>query len=299
VITGKRASGRPSAFGGFGPHRCLLARRHPKVGGVAELRIATFNLLHGLSLADGVADPALLREAAKTLDADVLGLQEVDRRQPRSGGVDQTELVAEALEASWWRFVPAVHGTPGPAVSWTPASEDDGLVTTGPTYGIGLVSRYPVREWRVRRFEAAPVGLPLLVPGRRGLTRVPDEPRLALAALVDGPAGQLTVVNTHLSFVPGWNVGQLRRIVRWVADLPTPRLVIGDFNLPGTLPRTVTRLNQLARVPTYPAYAPRVQFDHVLGDGIGEGQVRATNALRMPISDHCALSVDLEFVRCM
>jgi endonuclease/exonuclease/phosphatase family metal-dependent hydrolase len=271
----------------------------PRVEDVAELRIATFNLLHGLSLADGTADPALLREAAKTLDADVLGLQEVDRWQPRSGRVDQAALVAGAVEAGWWRFVPAVHGTPGPAASWMPATEEDGLATAGPTYGIGLVSRYPVREWRVRRFEPAPVGLPLLVPGHRGLTRVPDEPRLALAALVDGPAGPMTVVNTHLSFVPGWNVGQLRRIVRWVADLPTPRLVIGDFNLPGTLPRTVTRLNQLARVPTYPAYAPRVQFDHVLGDGIDTSQVRAANALRMPISDHCAVTVDLECVRCM
>jgi endonuclease/exonuclease/phosphatase family metal-dependent hydrolase len=260
---------------------------------VTELRIATFNVLHGLSLADGTVDAGLLRDAAKTLDADVLGLQEVDRQQPRSGGVDQTEAVAQALEARWWRFVPAVHGTPGPVVSWTAATEEDGTGTSGPTYGIGLVSRLPVRHWRVRRFEPAPLGLPLLVPGKRGLTRVPDEPRLAVAALVDGPSGPLTVVNTHLSFVPGWNVGQLRRLVRWVADMPAPRLIIGDFNLPGGLPHTITRLRQLARVPTYPAYAPRVQFDHVLADGIALHQVHGVNALHLAISDHCALTVDL------
>jgi endonuclease/exonuclease/phosphatase family metal-dependent hydrolase len=264
---------------------------------VTELRIATFNLLHGLSLADGTADPALLREAVKMLDADVLGLQEVDRAQPRSGAVDQTALAAEVLGAQAWRFVPALHGTPepGPVPSWSPAAEEDGAATSGPTYGIGLVSRYPVLRWEVRRFEPAPLGLPLLVPGQRGLTKVPDEPRLAMAAVVAGPAGPLTVVNTHLSFVPGWNVGQLRRIARWLAEFPAPRLLIGDLNLPGTLPRTVTRLRQLARVPTYPAYAPRVQFDHVLADGIAEDGVRRVRAAELPVSDHRALVIDLLF----
>ena len=47
------------------------------------------------------------------IDADVIGLQEVDRFQPRSGGVDQTAVVADALGAEHWRFVPALHGTPG------------------------------------------------------------------------------------------------------------------------------------------------------------------------------------------
>ena len=260
---------------------------------VGPVRVATFNLLHGRSIAHGGVDAHDLRAAARQLDADVVGLQEVDRHQERSGLVDQTAVVAEVLGAADWRFVPAVHGTPGPVVSWTSSSDDDGATTTGPTYGVGLVSRHPVREWAVRRFGPAPVSMPLMVPGRRGLTRIPDEPRVAVAAVLDTPAGPLTAVTAHLSFVPGWNVAQLRALVGWAAGFPGPRLLLGDFNLPGPLPRLVSRWTQLARVATYPSWKPRVQLDHVLADGIAETAVRDVRAPRLAVSDHCALVVDL------
>ncbi len=78
------------------------------------------------------------------------------------------------------------------------------------------------------------------------------------------------MVTTHLSFVPGYNVRQLRALVRWVARMPGPVFLLGDLNLPGALPRLVTGWRQLARQPTYPAYGPRVQFDHVLAHGWAE-----------------------------
>jgi endonuclease/exonuclease/phosphatase family metal-dependent hydrolase len=257
------------------------------------VRVATFNLLHGLSVTDGTVDEATLREAAVAIDADIVGLQEVDRCQPRSHLVDQTATIADALGARHWRFVPALHGTPGTPAGWTPSTEDDGSTTTEPTYGIGLVSRLPVQSWHVRRFGPAPIGLPLMVPGSRGLTRVPDEPRVAMAAVLDGPAGPLTVVTAHLSFVPGWNVAQLRTLARWARTFPGPRLMIGDFNLPGALPRITTRWAQLARAATYPSWRPRVQFDHVLALGIDESAVTDVEVLRLGVSDHCALAVDL------
>jgi endonuclease/exonuclease/phosphatase family metal-dependent hydrolase len=260
---------------------------------VTHLRVATFNLLHGLSLADGVADAEGLRIAAHTLDADIVGLQEVDRCQQRSGLVDQTEIVADALGAREWRFVPALRGTPG-ARTWAVDGSEDGHHVDGPSYGIGLVSRWPVREWRVLRFPAAPIALPLLAPSGRRLVGVPDEPRVAIAAVVDGPSGPLAVVTAHLSFVPGWNVRQLRRIVYWARDLPGPRLLLGDLNLPGVIPGIVSGYTRLARVPTYPVYNPKVQFDHVLGDGIGVAAVVDVAALSLAVSDHRALVVDLD-----
>ena len=48
------------------------------------MRLATFNILHGRTVADGVVDLERLRAAVKAIDADVLGLQEVDCDQPRS-----------------------------------------------------------------------------------------------------------------------------------------------------------------------------------------------------------------------
>ena len=258
------------------------------------MRIATFNILHGRSVAHGGVEEAELRAAARELDADVLGLQEVDRHQERSQLVDQTAAVAEELGAAHWRFVPAVNGTPGRVVTWAPSQDDDGATTTGPTYGVGLVSRLPVRDWRVRRFRPAPVSMPLMVPGTKGLASVPDEPRVAVAAVIETPRGLLTVVTAHLSFVPGWNVAQLRTLTGWARDLPAPRLLIGDLNLPGPVPQWVSGWVQLARITTYPAHRPRVQFDHVLADGITPSSVHSVRSLQLPVSDHCALAVDLD-----
>ncbi|PYC67077.1 hypothetical protein C7C46_30740 [Streptomyces tateyamensis] len=237
---------------------------------MSPLRIATFNLLHGQPLAaDGsplpypteAAEP--LHEAIAALDADVLALQEVDRHQQRSGLADQTAVAAKAMDAADWRFAAALHGRPAPVAGWLRDPEPDGLRVYGPqdlgaaadrpSYGTALLSRLPVRHWRARRFAPAPFGLPLRVAGRRGLTPVPDEPRAALAAVLAGEQGEFTVVATHLSFVPGWNMAQLAGIRRWIADLPRPYLVLGDFNLVGPVPRTVLgSATALDRAPASP-----------------------------------------------
>ncbi|MCW2502550.1 MAG: hypothetical protein JWO79_834 [Actinomycetia bacterium] len=256
------------------------------------MRVATFNLLHGMSLAHGQVRSGELADAVAATKADVIGLQETDRDQPRSGSVDQTADAAAALGAEHWRFVPALCGTPGTSEPWTAVRQ--GEDPDGPAYGVGLVSRYPVRRWLVRRFPAAPVTLPLLVPGGRGIIRVRDEPRVALGAVIDAPCGPLTVLTAHLSFVPGWNLAQLVSLANWARSLPGPKLLVGDFNLPGALPRLASRWHQLTRLPTYPSYGPRLQFDHILADGIPPGAVTHAEAMRLPVSDHCALVADLD-----
>jgi endonuclease/exonuclease/phosphatase family metal-dependent hydrolase len=233
----------------------------------------------------------------REIDADVIGLQEVDRFQPRSGGVDQTAVVADALGATHWRFVPALHGTPGEEwvlSDFVVATDGTGAaLTSGPSYGVGLVSRLPVHAWGMRRFGPAPIGMPLMVPGNKGLTHVDDEPRVAVAAQVETGVGRVTVVTAHLSFVPGWNVAQLRALRHWARTLPGPRVLLGDFNLPGAVPRLTTRWAQPARVLTYPSWKPRVQLDHMLLDGLSVSSVTSARAMQLPVSDHCALVVDL------
>lgn len=264
---------------------------------MAALGIATFNLLHGLSLRDGQARVADLRAAARLIDADVLALQEVDRHQPRSAEVDQTAVVAAELGAPWWRFVPTLHGTPGPGESWEPAYDKDGSAAptgtvAGPSYGIGLVSRLPVLQWRVLGLGWAAGSLPLLVPGR-GIVRVPDEPRVAVAAIVSGPDGPFTVATTHVSFVPPHGQRQLRAIVRWLAGAPRPVMLAGDLNTPGRLPAWLSGYTQLARRATYPSWRPRVQWDHLLADGVARAQVGKVSTRQLPVSDHCALQVEV------
>jgi len=257
------------------------------------MRLASFNVLHGRSLADGLVSTPRLVEACAALAADVLCLQEIDRGQTRSGGVDQTAAIAEATGAADWRFEPALIGEPG--ATWRAAVDDDRArgAQAGAGYGVGLVSRLPVRTWHVVRLRAAQVRAPVAVPGGRGrFILLPDEPRVALAAEVDAPSGPMLVATTHLSFVPVWNLVQLRRVTRALAAVGPPCVLMGDLNVPGSLPARATGWRALARIRTYPGAKPSMQIDHALGRG-RLPDVAAVSALELPLSDHRALVVDL------
>ncbi|MDP1807535.1 MAG: endonuclease/exonuclease/phosphatase family protein, partial [Acidimicrobiales bacterium] len=213
------------------------------------LRLASFNVLHGRSLGDGQVSTERLVEACVSLDADVLALQEIDCNQARSGGVDQTAAVARAMGARDWRFEPALVGEPG--ATWRAAEDGDDPGEAG--YGVGLVSKLPVRKWHVVRLRAAKVRAPVAVPGGRGrFILLPDEPRVALAAEVETSAGLLVVATTHLSFVPGWNLAQLRKVTGALEKLGLPCVLLGDLNFPGRLPSRVTGWRALAKVKTFP-----------------------------------------------
>ncbi|WP_320068738.1 endonuclease/exonuclease/phosphatase family protein [Micromonospora sp. RTGN7] len=256
------------------------------------MRLATFNLLHGRSLTDGLVDPDRLTTAVTALDADVLALQEVDRDQTRSGNLDLTAIAARALHAPEHRFAAAIVGTPGE--QFRPLRHDDDGHGE-PCYGIGLISRHPVRTWQITRLEPAPLRSPAYIPGR-GLTLLRDEPRVVLAAVLDTPHGDITVAATHLSFVPGWNAHQLRHTIRALRALPAPRILLGDLNLPAGLSRLVSGWTPLGRRPTYPAAHPRVQLDHILADRDHRHRLPPVTAVTTPattISDHRPLVVDL------
>ncbi len=259
---------------------------------MTSLRLATFNIFSARSLADGATDPDRLAHATASLDADVLALQEVDRGQPRSGLVDQAAVVAQAVGAVESRYVPLVSGTPGEP-GWLPIR--DGVVAPagdGRTYGIALVSRLPVEAWHVLPLGRPPGRYPIPVPSRPPrVLWLPDEPRAAVAAVLSSP--RMTVACTHLSFVPLANVRQLRRVTRWLAGLPAPRVLLGDLNLPGGLPARFSGWTPLFTGPTFPSPAPRLQIDHVLGSALPEGTESSGAVVELPLSDHRAVRVDL------
>jgi endonuclease/exonuclease/phosphatase family metal-dependent hydrolase len=261
--------------------------------GTAPLvRIATFNILHGRSPVDDRVDVERLAAAVKTLDADVLGLQEVDRDQPRSLGADLTAVAAEAMGAVDSQFVAALHGTPGG--TWMAATGDEQPGSA--TYGIALLSRYPARSWQVRRLPRIPFRFPYYVLRARKMIIVEEEPRSVVVGRLDTPAGPLTVVNTHLSYVPGWGQWQLRQIRRDLAREADPVVLMGDLNMRSPVPSMVTGFTALARHPTFPADQPDAQLDHILLRG-NLGPVVGSSAPRLPLSDHRALSVDLRVSR--
>ncbi|GAB3687910.1 endonuclease/exonuclease/phosphatase family protein [Angustibacter aerolatus] len=241
-----------------------------------------------------------------------------------AGAPGDDDLAASEPDVGMDAGAPAGVGVPGRGDA-TGASPDaradqelggagrapDGDSGAGPRYGIGLVSRYPVLAWRVRRLPASRAVLPFPVPveGSRvpRLLLVPDEPRAALAAVVDAPGGPLTVVCTHLSFAPVAASRQLRTVTRWARELPGPRLLAGDLNLPGGLPARLSGWRSLVRAASYPAQRPRLQLDHLLldeavaagGSSVGAGLARLgavtpESATPRTVSDHVPLVVTVD-----
>lgn len=224
-----------------------------------------------------------LAEAVRSLDADLLALQEVDRGLERSHAADLTAVAAEAMGAVDARFAAAISGTPGATYS-APSADADAA-----GYGVALLSRYPVRSWRVVRLPAIPVAVPFR-PSRRQLVRVRDEPRVGIVASVQTPDGELTVACTHLSFLPGWNVVQLRLLMRALDGRHA--LLLGDLNLHAAAVRRVSRMRALAAGLTFPADLPGRQLDHILGRRVTPAGPARTHLL--PLSDHRALSVRVQ-----
>jgi endonuclease/exonuclease/phosphatase family metal-dependent hydrolase len=256
------------------------------------VRLATFNVLHGRPMHDGqpgdASDGRPLTDAIAALDADVLALQEVDRHLDRSGRSDQALAAATAMGAADWRFASA--GT-GLAV-YSAAEVGQGRSAQG----IALLTRLPVLKWRVLRLAPARLPTPVKEAGRPGLKLFFDHPRVALAAVLDGPGGPFTVAASHLSLMPPWNAAQLLTLRRWIAPLPWPHLLLGDLNLPGLVPATLLGpgWRDLARGLTFPAHRPLLQIDHVLAAGLGPDVVRRAEVPVIPVSDHRPLVVEVQ-----
>jgi endonuclease/exonuclease/phosphatase family metal-dependent hydrolase len=262
--------------------------RAPGAVTVGPMRVGTLNLASGRDVTGSSLDAAGLRAALAGVDVDVLAVQEVDAGQPRSHGLSQPAAVAAALGATDWRFAATVDGTPDPFRSWQPVDPavlggpDDDLA--GPRYGIALFSRLPVRRWSVHALGSGRARLPIKAPDpRTGTARwwwFPDEPRVALAAEVDG----CTVVGTHLSFAPHTAARQLLRLRRWARQLPGPVLLAGDLNLAGPVPARLAGARRLVSTPTYPGHAPRLQFDHLLA--LGPLTASDVDVRELAVGDH-------------
>jgi len=251
----------------------------------STLRIASFNLLHGIDLSSGAVDLDRAAEAAAALDADVLAVQEADRDQPRSGERHQVAELAERLGGDW-RFAPALLGDPGS--SWRALGNDD---PGGPAYGVGIISRVPVQA--AHR---------LVLPGGGDGHRSPNaslanpgydrEPRVGLRLDLEVDGRALAMTTTHLSYLPWRGLAQLRAVARKAADGAQAAILIGDLNLPRWLSRPATLGWTNPRgLPTYPSWRPRVQPDQVMVRGAVA--IERVRTVSRTTSDHLPVVADL------
>ncbi|MFZ2227473.1 MAG: endonuclease/exonuclease/phosphatase family protein [Candidatus Nanopelagicaceae bacterium] len=276
------------------------------------MRLTSWNLLHGLATplagasenapSAGSTEPfTLLASALRTLNPDLLGLQEMDFHLGRSGDSNQVAAIASMMGAEHWAFAPSVIGSPDE--NWRGTTDSDARVVTNKNpigsagYGIGVVSKIPIRSWHRLELPAAPIGVLMTLPrdGKLKKIYVSDHPRSALAAeLEDG----WLVINTHLSFVPVFNYLQLLKVKRWVKRLPvtdkTKIIIMGDLNLPFSMIVRGLHWNSLVTERTFPTWKPKVQIDYFLSQKISAEDVIHVPSMLTGVSDHLPLTVEVD-----
>lgn len=266
-----------------------------------------------MAVPEGVIHNERLAERATQLDVDLLAIQEVDYFQERSHFADQAEVIAKAMRASYISRAFAITGTPGEKwKKWERSSTKDVLGSSDKHinsadqnrqcfYGNGIISRLPIiEEFRLdlgRSKVGAPLAIPQTIPGQSRpkikIIYIHDEPRVAHAVHLENG---ITVINTHLSFVPGMNAYQLRKIHHWAKTLPGEKVLVGDLNLPGRLPEKIMKWRSAAEQFTYPSWAARIQFDHILLSSANLGNPRKLDftSSSIMVSDHLPLGIEID-----
>jgi len=263
------------------------------------MKVTSWNLLHGMSIPPQKGDDfAGFVGVAASLRADLLAIQEVDHQLTRSNGLPQTNAIADAMGAADWAFAPSIIGSP--ESKWHSA---DNVIATNlqstaeidsGSYGIGIISKIKVLKWHRLNLGRSLIGMPLLIPntdtGKAKAIYIKDEPRLALAAELENG---WTVINTHLSFVPGMNIFQLAKLKNWADTFGEKVLLLGDFNLPAGIPTIGSKWESLIVQSTYPSWQPKIQFDYILSKGVALKDVTQIPTTKSGISDHLPLTIEI------
>ncbi|MCW2667529.1 MAG: Metal-dependent hydrolase [Frankiales bacterium] len=223
------------------------------------MRVVTWNLHAGIGL-DGRYDLGRIADVLRPLDADVVGLQEVDvRYSARSQHADMAADLAALLDRRVV-FAPALTSSTG-------------------AYGLALLTREPVRSSRVHLLPSstdAPYG----------------EQRVCLEADVQRGADGLQVLVTHLQHRPPGDRDAQWEAVR--ALVRRPGVVLGDLN-EEVAPLARRALLVDAGRPagtTFRSDRPRRRIDAVLLTP--DLSASRAQRLRSDASDHLPVVVDLQ-----
>jgi endonuclease/exonuclease/phosphatase family metal-dependent hydrolase len=236
------------------------------------VRILAYNIKHGLGM-DGKVDLERVAAVIRSVEPDVVTLQEIDSVTSRTGLEDQATRLGEltGMQAMFGGF----------------------MDYRGGRYGMALLSRYPVVEWENYR--------------------LPDgaEPRSALAARVEllkpgyGQGPQVVVVGVHLYANAGERLAQAARLVELFADEKAPVILAGDFN---SIPESkVMRLLEDAGgwhrpakegpAFTFPSEAPDREIDFILFRPGSRFGVREHRVIPEKLaSDHRPVLLELELL---
>jgi endonuclease/exonuclease/phosphatase family metal-dependent hydrolase len=238
--------------------RRRAAREVP--AGERPLVVATYNI-HTCVGVDRRYDPDRIVAVLREINADILGLQEVDARHRVGRHLDQRLYLAEA--------------TGFYAVAAVDSRDHRGR------FGNVILSRFPARA--VRHIDLSVDGY---------------EPRAALDVELLADNQIMRVVVTHLGLRAGERRLQIRRLLLALADHPSEAkalLMMGDLNEWRGRRGGITVLDrQLGRAPaprTFPSWLPVLPLDRIYASG--SVTLRAVKVHRSPLarlaSDHLPL----------
>lgn len=235
-----------------------MQARHPRA-----FRIASYNI-HQCVGRDGRRDAARVASVLREIDADVLGLQEVDARPGPTSESQQMEYLAAAL---------GLHAIAGPTII-----RQDG------TYGNALLTRCPVLD--VRHID---------------LTVYRREPRGAIDVDLKIDGATARVIVTHLGLLPGERRTQVRRLLDALGEGKNELVILcGDINEWFAVGRPLrwlnARLGHNVPLATFPSAFPVFALDRVWvhpATAVATLSVHATPAARRA-SDHLPLTADID-----
>ncbi|MBZ0270644.1 endonuclease/exonuclease/phosphatase family protein [bacterium] len=235
-------------------------------GAASGIVVATYNV-HRCVGRDGRKDPRRVAEAIRDLGAEVVGLQEVENRQPIQPPSQQLNYLAERLEMT---------AIPGPTLF-----SDEG------DYGNGLLTRHPVLS--VRHID---------------ISRWRREPRGILCADIDVRGTHWRFLLTHFGLRSWERWAQMRLLVDIaIHDEGVPTVVLGDLNEWLRRSRN-NRLIERSFGPspmfkTYPAHRPIFSLDRILAAPPARiAEIRAvTNERIIEASDHLPIVAKIVEVR--
>ncbi|GAA4229294.1 endonuclease/exonuclease/phosphatase family protein [Sagittula marina] len=222
------------------------------------VRIASYNIRKAVGL-DWRRDPDRIVDILGEIDADVIVLQEADKRIGTRAGV----LPLDRLESELGYIMTDV--------SLRPLSHG--------WHGNAILVRSCFADHLSERIE-----LPMV------------EPRGAVSVRLEHP--DLEVIGVHLGLTPGMRRKQMCALQKVLADRDHPVLLAGDFNewnaarFPFDAPVTVVSPGL-----SFHAKRPKVAFDRfVLGPGLrAETAYVHHSALAKKASDHLPIVIDLAF----
>lgn len=227
-----------------------------------KLRFATYNIHKGVGT-DRRRDPERIMAVLRETHADIIALQEADRRL----GTREAVLSRALIDDSPWRVAPVAKRAQ--SMGW---------------HGNAILVR---RDLEIDECHA--LDLPTL------------EPRGAVCAVIGSGRRQMRVVGTHLDLSGLRRRDQVHALLGFVADHgDMPTVIMGDFNQWGQTTGAMRAFgdtwHHVIPGPSYPSRAPIARLDRIVHCGrfhAGRSQVHHS-ALAAVASDHLPVWSDLD-----